>query len=181
MQSEKASWTSERSPACRDLPQNHAMHCLKHFWNNVIVLRSPHLPPAHCRTLSHPTLTTRPCWRVPTGGPLVTSKNTCPLHLLQEHGLALQHLSAQLQRPCPYSSDPGRLFFQEKQRKMPVLWTRHPEVGDVLHIWGKVELNGARAFLEMVQWKHSHVEKKEKPLEEVFLSAAAERSVVPLP
>lgn len=46
MQSEKASWTSEKSPACRDLPQNHAMHSLKHFWNNVIVLRSSLFAPS---------------------------------------------------------------------------------------------------------------------------------------
>lgn len=44
---------------------------------------------------------------------------------------------------------------------------------------GRAKRSQSRAFLEMVQWKQSHMEKKEKPLQEVFLSTAAERSAVP--
>lgn len=34
-------------------------------------------------------------------------------------------------------TNPGRHLCQEKQRKLPVLWTRHPEADDVSRIWGK--------------------------------------------
>lgn len=71
--------------------------------------------------------------------------------------------SAPLWRPRPYSSGLGRHSCQEKQRKLPILWARHPD-----SIWciaylrkGRAKQSWSWAFLEMVQWKHSHVEKGE--------------------